>query len=115
MADNTKVTRIKAKDETAPKKTTRVKATPVKKSKKTASKRKFSFTAPKWLKAIGKPFAPAGRYFKGAWQELKLVRWPNRQATWGLTVAVIAFSLFFLLLIVLLDSAFKALFEFIIT
>lgn len=60
-------------------------------------------------------FARIGGYFVGAWQELRQVRWPNRKATWSLTLAVILFSLFFVVIIVLLDSLFKLLFELIIT
>lgn len=52
-----------------------------------------------------------GRYFKGAWTELRQVRWPNRRASWGLTLAVILFTGFFFILIVLLDAAFKQLFN----
>lgn len=50
-------------------------------------------------------------YFSGAWHELKQVRWPNRKATWGLTAAVLAFSGFFVIFILLLDAGFKYLFE----
>ncbi len=53
-------------------------------------------------------------YFLGAWHELKQVRWPNRRATWGLTGAVILFTAFFLVLIVLLDTGFDLLFKLII-
>lgn len=60
---------------------------------------------------LATPFTALGRYFKGAWYELKQVRWPNRKATWSLTVAVIVFTLFFALLILLLDAGFKYLFE----
>ena len=56
-----------------------------------------------------------GGYFKGAWDELRQVRWPTRRATWELTVAVILFSAFFVVIIVLLDALFKSLFELIIT
>lgn len=52
-----------------------------------------------------------GGYFKGAWVELKQVRWPTRRATWGLTVAVVLFTLFFVGMIVGLDALFKSLFE----
>jgi preprotein translocase SecE subunit len=55
-----------------------------------------------------------GGYFKGAWTELRLVRWPTRRATWGLTFAVILFSTFFVVIIVLLDILFKFLFELIL-
>ena len=59
-------------------------------------------------------FSRIGGYFVGAWKELRLVRWPNRKATWGLTLAVILFSLFFVVVILLLDGFFKYLFELII-
>ena len=55
-----------------------------------------------------------GGYFKGAWTELRLVRWPTRRATWGLTLAVILFSAFFVVIILLLDILFKFLFEIIL-
>ena len=55
-----------------------------------------------------------GGYFKGAWVELKQVRWPTRRATWGLTAAVVLFTLFFVGLIVLLDAGFKELFKLIL-
>jgi len=96
-----KVTRISAKD-VAPKKVT-------KKTLKTVKVRKES-TNP-FLKTL---FAIGG-YFKGAWIELRLVRWPTRKATWGLTFAVILFSAFFVVIILLLDILFKYLFEIILT
>lgn len=103
MAEKTKVTRITAKDE-APKKAkvTAKAATEAKAVKATEVNEKKNI------------FARIGGYFKGAWIELRQVRWPNRKATWALTVAVIIFSLFFLALIVLLDTFFKYIFELII-
>ena len=71
-----------------------------------------------------KPFQPAvptyenknilvriGGYFTGSWSELKEVQWPTRKATWGLTIAVLLYSAFFVALIILLDIVFKFLFE----
>jgi preprotein translocase subunit SecE len=55
-----------------------------------------------------------GGYFKGSWAELKMVMWPDRKSTWGLTLAVILFTAFFAILIVLLDDGFKELFKLII-
>ena len=49
-------------------------------------------------------------YFVGAWRELRQVRWPDRKATWSLTFAVIVYSIFFFVLIILLDALFKYLF-----
>lgn len=106
MADTKKVTRITAKDET-PKKasasTKAVKARVV--AKKTTVTPESTHT---------NVLARIGGYFKGAWVELRQVRWPNRRATWALTLAVIVFSLVFMALIVLLDAFFKWIFELII-
>src|SRR5665648_350127 len=57
------------------------------------------------------PLTAMKDYFVGAWYELRQVRWPNRRATWSLTFAVIAFTTFFVVIILLLDAAFKYLFE----
>jgi len=65
-------------------------------------------------KGILKPFAAIGTYFKGAWVELRQVRWPTRRATWGLTGAVLLYSAFFVVLVLLLDAGFKYLFELIL-
>lgn len=54
---------------------------------------------------------PIGAYFAGAWYELRQVRWPDRKASWGLTLAVILFSLFFAGLILGLDFVFQTLFK----
>lgn len=58
-----------------------------------------------------KPFRAVGNYFKGAWVELRQVRWPDRKATWSLTLAVILFSLFIGLFILGLDWVFSYLFK----
>ena len=68
-------------------------------------------------KPVNKFIAPIifmGRYFKGSWQELRKVRWPNRRATWGMTAAVVMFTGFFVALIVFLDWVFNLLFKLII-
>lgn len=57
------------------------------------------------------PLKGIGGYFKGAWVELKAVRWPNRQSTWSLTLAVLGFTAFFIVLILLVDAAFNFLFR----
>lgn len=95
-----KVTRISAKATTSKKVS--------KKSPKKVTVRKE--TTNPFLKVV---FAMGG-YFKGAWAELRQVRWPSRRSTWGLTLAVILFSGFFVLLIILLDMLFKYLFEIIL-
>lgn len=57
------------------------------------------------------PFRSIGGYFKGSWQELRQVRWPNRKQTWALTLAVLLFSLLLGVLIFLLDAGFTLLFK----
>lgn len=57
------------------------------------------------------PLRAIGGYFKGAWTELRSVRWPNRRNTWSLTLAVLGFTAFFIVLILLVDAAFQLLFE----
>ncbi len=100
------VTRIKAADSVKVAKKTN--AVPVIKTVAAAS----TFDAP--LGRIATPFAAAGRYFKGAWYELRQVRWPNRRATWGLTGAMLVFTAFFVVLILLLDALFKYVFQLIL-
>ncbi len=114
-AQSTRVTRITAADD-APKKPKAAKK-PTKKSDKTvatpAAKAKTA-TAPAKKKADAprrNPLAAIGGYFRGAWHELRQVRWPTRRVTWGLTLAVLAFTGFFLALIMLLDYGFQWVFE----
>ena len=74
------------------------------------TKKKFAFRKPKvpaFLKKIGS-------YFKNSWTELKQVRWPDRKATWSMTGAVLLFTGFFVVLIVLLDAGFEQLFKLIL-
>ena len=85
------------------------------KDKKLNIKSLLKGTKPK--KFTGKLFSPffaIGRYFKGSWQELRQVRWPNRRATWGMTAAVILFTGMFVALIVFLDYIFSQLFNLVI-
>jgi preprotein translocase SecE subunit len=60
------------------------------------------------------PFFFVGGYFKGSWQELRQVSWPNRKATWGMTAAVLFFTGLFVAIIVSLDWVFSTLFNLII-
>lgn len=59
---------------------------------------------PRWIRAIG-------GYFGGSWQELRQVSWPTRKATWGMTLAVILFTLVLAVIILLLDIGFEQLFK----
>lgn len=101
-ASTTKVTRITATDTEAPAKTE------TKQPKKAAPQE-----TPK-KRSRRNPAVAILEYFKGAWYELKQVRWPNRRATWGMTMAVLAFTAFFVVLILLLDALFKYLFQLIL-
>jgi preprotein translocase SecE subunit len=60
------------------------------------------------------PLRATADYFGGAWYELRQVRWPNRRATWGMTAALLGFTAFFVVLILLLDTLFKYLFQLIL-
>lgn len=104
--DDTNVVRIKASS-SAPKKGVDSAKTVAEKPKKTKVKREGLFRVPRWLSGIG-------GYFKGAWFELRQVRWPNRRATWSLTGAVLAYTAFFAVLVLLLDAGFKYMFELIL-
>lgn len=126
-AEDSNVTRIKASDSAPPKKSVAkevIKSVVAKKPAvqapvKTADKpataaKKRRFSPKSALKTSTKPARAAGGYFKGAWDELRQVRWPTRRATWGLTGAVLAFSAFFIIIILLLDAGFKYIFELIL-
>lgn len=101
----TNITRIKAAD-TQPAVSTLKQI----KAPKVASKSLTKKPTAKFLR----PFKALGVYFKGAWFELRQVHWPDRRATWGLTGAVLLFTAFFIVLILLLDLLFKYIFELIL-
>lgn len=105
------VTRIKAKDT---KDTKRTVAEKEKVPKKETVKKPVAAKEKADKKPSKNVFKAAGNYFKGAWEELRQVRWPNRRATWSLTAAVLLFTTFFVVLILLLDALFKYLFELIL-
>ncbi len=117
MAEKAHVTRVTA-DDTPSKKKGSSKMTP--KNKPSRKERRALRKGRKEERPLSKHwyiriFQRTDRYLKGSWYELKQVRWPTRQATWGLTVAVLIFSAFFVALIMLLDFGFNALFELIIS
>lgn len=60
------------------------------------------------------PLRPILRYFKGSWYELMQVRWPDRKSTWSMTGALIAFTLFFVVIILFADYGFSKLFNLIL-
>ena len=101
--DKSTVVRIKAGGDSSSKKAKKTKEV-VRKPTTTTDSTGSSFI-------LFRPFIAAGRYFKGAWVELRQVRWPTRGATWSLTGAVLLFTAFFVVLVLLLDAGFKYLFE----
>lgn len=80
------------------------KASPKATEAETKVSKKRRLGVPRWIRAIG-------GYFIGSWQELRMVRWPSRRSTWGLTFAVILFSVFFAGVILGLDTLFQYLFK----
>ena len=94
--DATNITRITASDSSVKKESTPKKSTVSKKKKSKGF------------------FKKLGDYFKGSWQELKKVQWPNRKATWSLTLAVLVFTAFFMVVILLIDVLFQELFNIIL-
>ena len=97
-SEQPKITRVKAKDSTKP----------VKAKTQAAPKNRRS------PRGILRPFAALLEYFKGAWFELRQVRWPNRRATWGMTGALLGFTAFFVAFILIIDVAFEYLFKLIL-
>lgn len=84
----------------------------LKKPTKQSVKKAVKLKMPK--NKIVAPLFIMGGYFKGSWIELRKVRWPNRRTTWGMTAAVLIFTMMFVALIVLLDAMFSQLFKLII-
>lgn len=107
----TKVRRVEAKEAEVVKQPIKKTSKPKNPKDKSKKKQKKERNIPKWLMVLSTPFRAFGRYVAGAVEELKQTRWPNRKATWKLTVAVIIFSAFFATLILLVDFGFEKLLE----
>lgn len=118
--NKTKITRItasdskkeskKAKKPEATKSTVSAKKTKEKTQKSKKSKKEATLKVDKKLGFFGS----IGSYFLNSYRELRQVRWPNARETWGMTVALIGFTMFFVLFISLLDAGFKYLFNLIL-
>lgn len=107
---STKVTRIKA-SESSTKKATVAKAKPAIDSKK---KEAVAKTEKREQISSRNPLRAIANYFKGSWYELTQVRWPDRKSTWGMTGALVAFTLFFVIVVLLFDYGFAQLFKLIL-
>lgn len=60
---------------------------------------------------LARPFVALGRYLRNSWRELRQVRWPNRAATWKMTLAVLVYCAIFIVFIMLLDALFTFIFD----
>lgn len=81
------------------------------KTAKTSVKTKTAASKPKNSKSHRNPLSAITGYFRGAWQEIKQVRWPDRRSTWGMVGALIVFTAALFLVIILLDYGFAWLFK----
>lgn len=105
---STNVTRIKA-SETSDKKPAKVKPAIDSKKQELAAKAEKRSRRNK-----RNPLHPIIGYFKGSWYELTQVRWPDRKSTWGMTGALVAFTLFFVVVVLVFDYGFAQLFKLIL-
>ena len=101
-SDEPKVTRIKAKDDGAK----RVKA--AKRSAEVKSVKREIADSEGEKRTI---FRRIKEYFEGSWQELTMVRWPDRKSAWKMTGALVMFTLVFAVIILLLDYGFQNMFK----
>lgn len=99
------VTRIKASDTSKPAKKAKAKTN----VGQTPAPKRLDPLAPVGI--LVRIFGAIGGYFKGAWFELRQVRWPNRRATWSMTGALLGFTAFFIVFILLIDALFQYLFK----
>jgi preprotein translocase SecE subunit len=115
----TKITRIKAKDdgpktrEDKPEEITRkvsVKAKDSESKKTKIAKKEKAKEVKKAEKASAKKEKKVG-YFRGAFQEIRQVRWPNRKETWKMTLSVIVYVVILAVAIILLDVLLQFIFK----
>ena len=116
----TKITRIKAKDdgpktprEDKPAEVTRkvtVKAKNSESKKSIAEKKAKAKSVKKAEKEAAKKDKKVG-YFRGAFQEIRQVRWPSRKETWKMTLSVIVYVVLLAAAIMLLDALLQFVFN----
>lgn len=110
----TKVTRITASDTSTTPKPTKAKTVKVKPAID-SKKREVAAKAEKRERRHKRnPFHPITDYLVGSWYELTQVRWPDRRSTWGMTGALVLFTLFFVVVILMFDYVFAQLFKLIL-
>ena len=109
----TKPTQTQAKQQAKAAKA-KIKAKTKAKTKAAKAKATKSATPEKPLKQVfllARPFVALGRYLRDSWRELRQVRWPNRKATWKMTLAVLVYCAIFIIFIMLLDALFTFIFD----
>ena len=113
-ASETKITRIKASDSDNNKKNNFKDKLSNLKAKVKKAKSEKNITNPEEPNFKGNVYQKEIKkvgYFRGALNELSQVHWPTRKETWALTLAVILFSVGFMILMILVDIGFKELFN----
>ena len=121
-----KITRIKASDSSEPKEESEATITRKKmvvkdkkqEKKKAKETKKAEKAAKKAAKAeenkkvfiLFRPFVAFFRYLRDSWRELRQVRWPSRKDTWKMMLAVVVYTVLFVVIILLLDLFFRWLF-----
>ena len=115
----TKVTRISAKDD-GPKtredkdevvtRKVSVKAKNSESKKAVAAKKAKVKEQKKAEKKADKKEKKVG-YFRGAFREIRQVRWPNRKETWKMTLSVIVYVIILATAIMLLDALLQLIFN----
>lgn len=89
-----------------PKKLSRKELRALKKSQKSDEERPI-----KSYFFLARPFVALGRYLRDSWREIRQVRWPNRKATWKMTLAVLVYVALFMVFLTLLDVFFTFIFD----
>ena len=87
---------------------------PEQKPVKTPKTKSSKNTEEKPLKEVfilARPFVALGRYLRDSWREIRQVRWPNRKATWKMTLAVFVYCAIFMAFILVLDALFTFIFD----
>ncbi len=102
-SEPTKITRVKAKDD----------KNVAAKTPKVTSKKAVAVNG-EVTESKQNAFKKFLGYFKGAWFELRQVRWPNRRQTWVMTAALLIFTAFFIVLILVTDIVWEYLFKLIL-
>lgn len=86
-----------------------------KKAKKAKASPKKTIAAQKTKTAKHQnPLRAFGSYIKASFQEIRLVKWPNRRETWAMTLAVIVYSLLMIAIVLLFDNLYNWLFKLVI-